>query len=119
MHELSICQGLLEQVDSLARAHGARAVSCIHLQLGPLCGVEAALLGQAFTFARVGTLASGAALEIDTVPIRVRCQTCCAETEALPNRLVCSACGDWHTELLQGDEILLTTLELELEETHV
>jgi hydrogenase nickel incorporation protein HypA/HybF len=119
VHELAICQGLIEQVQTLARAHGARTVSCIRLQLGPLCGVEAALLESAFTFARLGTLASDAILKITRLPVRVRCQTCNAETEALPNRLTCCQCGDWHTELLQGDEIVLTSLELELEENHV
>jgi hydrogenase nickel incorporation protein HypA/HybF len=119
VHELAICQGLIEQVQTLARVHGAKAVRRIHLQLGPLCGVEAALLEPAFTFARLGTLASDAILEITRLPVRVRCQTCDAETEALPNRLTCCQCGDWHTELLQGDEIILTSLELELEENHV
>jgi Zn finger protein HypA/HybF involved in hydrogenase expression len=32
---------------------------------------------------------------------------------------LCDHCGDWHTELLQGDEMLLTSLELELEENDV
>jgi len=49
----------------------------------------------------------------------VRCKTCAAETEATPNRLVCGNCGAWHTELLQGDELLLASLDLELEDTHV
>jgi hydrogenase nickel incorporation protein HypA/HybF len=119
VHELSICQGLLEQVKTLALSHGATRVSRIHLRLGPLCGVEAALLEQAFAYARAGTLASKATLAIDTLPIRVRCKVCGAESEAMANRLLCGHCGDWHTELLQGDEMLLTSLELELEENDV
>jgi hydrogenase nickel incorporation protein HypA/HybF len=119
VHELSICQGLLEQVEALVREHGACGVSRIYLRIGPLSGTEPVLLEQAFTFARVGTLADGAELVIDTLPIRVRCKTCAAETEATPNRLVCGNCGAWHTELLQGDELLLASLDLELEDTHV
>ena len=119
MHELSICQSLLAQAETVARAHNASTINCIRLQLGPLCGVEAPLLAQAFTIARAGTLASNAILEIDALPIRVRCKVCAAESEAVPNRLVCGACGDWRTELLQGGEMLLTSLDLELEENHV
>jgi hydrogenase nickel incorporation protein HypA/HybF len=119
MHELSICQGLIKQVENLARAHRALRVNRVRLQLGPLCGVEAALLEQAFLIARAESLASAAVLEIDTLPIRVRCRSCAAETEATSNRLICGDCGDWHTELLQGDEMLLSSLELELEEDHV
>jgi hydrogenase nickel incorporation protein HypA/HybF len=43
----------------------------------------------------------------------VSCQTCGAESAALPNRLVCGACGDWRTTLLSGDELILESVELE------
>lgn len=119
MHELSICQGLLEQAEAVAASHQARGISRIHLLLGPLCGIEPALLEQAFVFARTGTVAGDATLTIDTLPIRVRCDRCGTESEALPNRLLCANCGDWHTKLVQGDEMLLSSLELELEEDHV
>ena len=46
------------------------------------------------------------------LPVRVRCEQCGAETDALPNRLLCGACGDFRTQLLSGDEMLLASLEL-------
>ena len=35
-----------------------------------------------------------------------------AETPAEPNKLVCGECGDWHTQLVSGDEMLLDSVEL-------
>jgi hydrogenase nickel incorporation protein HypA/HybF len=119
VHEFSVCQNLLQQVEALARAHGARAVNRIRLQIGPLSGIEAVLLEQAFTLARTGTVADNAVLETESLPVRVHCQACGAASDVPPNRLVCGACGDWHTELLSGDEMLLASLELELEEDDV
>jgi hydrogenase nickel incorporation protein HypA/HybF len=119
VHELSLCQGLIDQVESLARVHSARAVTRIDVQIGPLSGIEIPLLKQAFIFARAGTVADNAALETESLPVRVHCKTCSAESEAAPNRLICGYCGDWHTELISGDEMLLTSVELELEEEHV
>jgi hydrogenase nickel incorporation protein HypA/HybF len=29
------------------------------------------------------------------------------------NRLLCGACGDWHTQVIGGDELLLESVELE------
>jgi len=116
VHEFSVCQDLLRQVEDLARAHNARTVSAIHLRIGPLSGIEASLLEQAFTVARAGTVAAAAVLATEALPIRVRCRSCGASGVASPNRLVCGACGDWHTELLSGDELLLASVELELEE---
>ena len=116
MHELSICQQLINQVEAIAYEHRAWRVNAIHLQIGPLAGIEIPLLKQAFTVACANTLAESATLETKPAPIRVRCRTCGAESEALANRLLCGACGDWHTDLLSGDELLLVSLELDLED---
>ena len=75
--------------------------------------MEPDLLQRAFPIAAAGTVADHAQLVLDTVPIRVRCESCGAESEAAPNRLLCGACGDWHTQLLSGDEMLLASVELD------
>lgn len=113
MHELSVCQGLLSQVEDIARQHAANKVTAITLQIGPLSGVEPSLLQQAFTLARAGSIAADATLVIESLPVRVRCESCGQESEAIPNRLVCGHCGDYHTRLISGDEMLLMSVELD------
>lgn len=113
MHELAVCQGLMAQVAQVARREDAEQVTRILLSIGPLSGVEARLLADAFPIAAAGTIAEGAQLEIEQLPIRVKCLTCSEETEAAANRLLCGACGDYRTQLLSGDELLLKSLELE------
>lgn len=112
MHELSVCQAMLREVARVAAGRDAAAVRRIVLRLGPLSGVEPDLLAEAFPLARAGTVADGAELVIERLPIRVRCDTCGAETEAAANRLLCAACGDWRTRLISGDELLLVSVEL-------
>lgn len=112
MHELSVCQALLAQVEQVARDNAARSVEKVVLRIGPLAGVEPRLLQDAFPIARAGTVAAAAALVIEEQPLTVRCQSCGAETAAQPNRLLCGACGDWHTQLISGDELLLASVEL-------
>ena len=114
MHELSICLSLLDQVERIARDHGADRVERILLRIGPLSGVEAPLLANAYPLAAAGTIAEHATLDIEPAVIRVKCTACGAETEAEPNRLICGACGDWHTRLVSGDEMLLANLELRI-----
>ncbi len=58
-------------------------------------------------------MAQGAALAVEDAPVRVRCRSCGAETSAEPGRLVCGSCGDFRTDLLSGDEMLLVSVELE------
>jgi len=116
MHELSICQALLDQVEHIARDHGATRVERILLRVGPLSGVEPALLLSAYPLAAAGTVAELAELVIEPAPVRVRCNDCGAETEAAPNRLLCGDCGGWKTRLVSGDELLLANLELTIQD---
>ena len=113
MHELSVCQGLLRQVEKVAAEHEARAVARILLRVGALSGVEPDLLSHAFDIARMGTLAENATLEIEHGPVTVRCRQCGAGGEVPSNRLVCPHCGDWRVAVTGGEELLLMSLDLE------
>ncbi|MEW6132798.1 MAG: hydrogenase maturation nickel metallochaperone HypA [Pseudomonadota bacterium] len=116
MHELSVAQALVEQIDGIVRAHSADAAVSFRLRIGPLSGVLPELLESAFGLAAAGSTAEQAAMELVEAPVRVRCQTCGAETEAAVNRLLCGACGDWHTQLISGDELILESVELRMPE---
>jgi hydrogenase nickel incorporation protein HypA/HybF len=113
MHELAICQALIGQVEDLARDNQAIAVKTIWLQVGPLSGAEIPLLERAYPLAAAGTVAESAEIFIESMPVRVRCKTCGEESEASANRLLCGACSDYHTELVSGDEMILTRLEFD------
>ena len=112
MHELSVCQSLLDQAGNIAANNQATSIEKIFLRVGPLSGVEPELLQSAFPIARAGTIAANAELVIQQMPVQVRCKTCHAETAAKANRLLCGECGDWQTELLSGDELLLERVEM-------
>ena len=113
MHELAVCQALMEQVEQIAARERAERVVAIVLKIGPLSGVEADLLADAFPIASAGSTTEGAELRIERLPVRVHCSRCGADSDASPNRLVCAVCGDYRTQLLSGDEMLLASIELE------
>ncbi|MEN8205285.1 MAG: hydrogenase maturation nickel metallochaperone HypA [Pseudomonadota bacterium] len=112
MHELAICQALMEQVERIAQEEQADQVLTIHLAIGPLSGVEPGLLEQAFYVARAGSIAARAELVIESMPVQVSCSQCGQLSDALPGRLVCGHCGDWRTRLVSGDEMNLLHIEL-------
>lgn len=116
MHELAVCQGLIREVERVvAENHAARATS-LTLQIGPLSGVEEILLRDAFPIASAGTIAEGAELNIQSMPILVCCLTCGEQSTATLNKLVCGCCGDFRTQVISGEELLLRSVELEREE---
>ena len=115
MHELAICQALMNQVESIAAERNAHSVISIVVGRGPLSGVEVQLLKHAYPVASAGTLAEGAELVIENLPVRIKCTAWGNESDALPNKLVCKSCGDWRTTLISGDELMLMRIELETE----
>ncbi len=114
MHELAVCQALIDQVDRVSREHGGRRVLAVTVAVGALSGVEGQLLEHAFPLAAAGTVAEGASLVVESIPVAVRCRTCRVESEAAPNRLVCGACRDWQVDVVAGEELLLQRVELEM-----
>jgi hydrogenase nickel incorporation protein HypA/HybF len=114
MHEMAICQALLEQVEGIAREHSAQ-VRRVHLAIGPLSGVEPQLVKRAFSLVSLGTAAENSELIIESAVVRVRCRSCGTESTASANRLLCAQCGNWQTELTAGDELLLLRVELSKE----
>ncbi|MDP2902902.1 MAG: hydrogenase maturation nickel metallochaperone HypA [Methylovulum sp.] len=113
VHELSLCGDLMEQVLAIAKAHHAKKIVSIIVRIGPLSGIEPMLLESAFSISRAGTLAEEAQMFTETLPIRVQCNSCGAESKAVINNLICGSCGDFNTKLLSGDELILARVELE------
>lgn len=112
VHELALCQGLMAEVDRVARGQRASAVHGVRVAVGALSGVEPGLLERAFHIARAGTIAQRAWLRLDVLPARVACDGCKLQSEVPANRLLCPACGTWRVRLIGGEELLLTQVEL-------
>lgn len=114
MHELSVCLSLLQQMEKIASERNAIAVEKIFLKVGPLSGIEPALLKNAYPLAAAGTVAADAELIIETSDVVVSCTQCGAESPAKANRLLCAACGDFRTQVVSGDEMILQRMEMTL-----
>jgi len=112
VHELAVCQGLINEVERLALEYNAGRIDSIVLSIGPLSGIEPELLKRAFDIARLDSVAKDAELEIETGPVVVECRSCGASSEVQVNCLLCSSCGDWQVNMTQGDELLLLRLEV-------
>lgn len=112
MHELSLCQELLEQVEELARQHAAVGVSRIVVRIGMLAGVEPELLQSAFAILCPGTFSEHAELVLETIPARIRCRSCGRESECRANHLLCPTCKSADAILIAGEEMWLAQIEL-------
>ena len=114
MHELSIALSILEVAESEARRHGAARIKCIRCRIGCLRQVQARLLAEAFDLAKVGTMAAEAALTVDTVGMHLGCSACGGQTDLDGWAFQCPDCGSRAVQLSGGDQLELTSLDLEV-----
>ena len=117
MHEVAIMESMHEQLTSLAREHGASRVRRVAVEIGELSNVVPEMLEQAFlAFREVEPLLAGAEIEIRRVPLRVRCRACGAESAPEGFRIRCGACDGTGVDVIQGEELLLRDVEMEVED---
>jgi hydrogenase nickel incorporation protein HypA/HybF len=112
MHEYSVVRSLLEMVEERARERGASAVHRLRVCIGELSGVETELFISAYEILRERTVCDGAPLELQEVEASFVCPRCRVEVPR-GSVLTCAVCGA-PARLVQGDEILLERIEMEV-----
>lgn len=113
MHELSIAQSIADSALEHASQHGGRRVLRIGVKVGEISGVNADSLEFCFGMTVKDTQLDGAALDLERIPVRFRCEGCAAEFPAEDFTVACPACTSKETRIIAGDELALSYLELE------
>ena len=112
MHEYSIVQALVERVAAEAQARQATSVQRLSIRIGELSGVEPELLTTAYETFRERTICEGAVLDLQVVAARWECPAC-GLVIGRGDVLTCPACV-LPARLVQGDEIMLDRIEMEV-----
>jgi len=113
MHEMSLCEGVLQLLEAHAEKEGFRRVRVVRLEIGALAGVEPEAMRFGFDVVMKGTLADGARLEIIELPGRAWC-LCCGESVEIGQRFdPCPKCGGYQLQITGGEELRVKELEVE------
>lgn len=115
MHEMSIARDLLEVIERYAPTNGSARVKVVRLRIGELAGVVPESLRFCFEVTSEGTVAQGAELVIETVPLVGRCRACGADFHVEGYAFICPNCDSAYVELISGDELEVVELEVEQE----
>ncbi|EKF24402.1 hydrogenase expression/synthesis hypA family protein [Mycolicibacterium hassiacum DSM 44199] len=109
MHELSICHSMI----GIVQKHAAgRPVRAVHVQVGAMRQIVPDTLSYCWTLVTESSELAGAELRVEQVPAKIRCSGCGREHVLDAPVLACPDCAGQPVELIQGDEFLITTLEL-------
>jgi hydrogenase nickel incorporation protein HypA/HybF len=113
MHEMSLCEGIIQVLEDNARSQGFARVKVVWLEIGALAGVEIEAMRFGFDAMKKGTLAEDARLEIIDRPGQAWCLPC-AKTVPIEQRFdACPHCGSYQLQVTGGEELSVKELEVE------
>ncbi len=114
MHEMTIAQNICDIVkQEIGDIDGIKRVTRIRLKIGKLSGVVPDSLSFCFGFVSEGTPLKGASLQIDHVPVEVKCNRCGAKFDLEKPLFICPDCGSSDLAILAGQELLIESIEVE------
>lgn len=111
LHELSIAQSLLDIVLEESERHRLKKICLIRLQVGEMAAVVPEALNFCFETLSESTVAKGAALEIETLPVVARCSECRLSFQVENQSFLCPECGYPALEMVSGRELSIVSIE--------
>jgi hydrogenase nickel insertion protein HypA len=113
MHEYSVVQALLEQIEDIAEQNEATKVTKIIVKIGVMSGIEAHLLEIAFNTFKEKTICDGAEFVMNLQPLRIRCKNCHTESNLEKIHYCCPECQSTDVDVIDGEDMFLMSLEME------
>ncbi|PWC36090.1 hydrogenase maturation nickel metallochaperone HypA [Azospirillum sp. TSO35-2] len=112
MHEIAVCQSLLQQAMAARDARPFARVVRVSLSVGRLSRVEPEALQVAFDLLSRDTFLEGAALRIERPPGHAVCEDCGAESEVDSRVARCPACAGHRLRIDGGDGYRFIEMEV-------
>lgn len=113
MHEMSLCEGIMQILEDNAKTQGYTQVRKVRVEVGQFATVEEDALRFCFDVVCKNTLADGASLEILTVPASTWCMVCCKPVVVSERYDPCPDCGSHQLQSEGGDELRIKDLEVD------
>jgi hydrogenase nickel incorporation protein HypA/HybF len=114
MHELSIAMSIVELAEEESQRRGGLHVTAVHLRLGLLAGIVKDALLSSYEMACEDTSLKGSHLVVEEIPGVVYCPACDARRPVRSSEwFCCSECGSLASEIVQGKELEVVSLEVE------
>jgi len=113
VHEMSLMGGVFEVIEKILPQYDVKRVLQVKLKVGELTNAEPDALLMAFEAYSKDTLCEGAELIVERIALRGRCRNCHHEFTVKTMIFLCPNCGDTSIEVIQGEELLIESLEVE------
>ncbi|MCW8916982.1 MAG: hydrogenase maturation nickel metallochaperone HypA [Magnetovibrio sp.] len=112
MHELSICEGIVQIIEDQAVEQNFTSVEKVRLEIGKLSGVELEALRFGFDVVTKNTIAENAELEIIELNGMAWCMPCEKSVSVSQLFDACPDCGGYQLQVTSGNEMRIKDLEV-------
>ncbi len=113
MHEMSLCEGVLQIIENESQRMAFSSVRGVTLEIGLLSQVEPEAMRFCFDVVCNGSIAEGATLNIIQNPGQAWCMQC-ADSKTISQRgTACPDCGSYQLQVTGGDEMRVKSLEVD------
>jgi hydrogenase nickel incorporation protein HypA/HybF len=112
VHEVSICTAIAKIAHNVA---AGRPVELVRVDVGHLRQVVPDTLRHSWEMVVFGTPLDGVPLEVREVPAVIECRHCRSLTRLDDPIFRCAACGSDETDVVSGNELFVTSLDLTVE----
>ncbi len=114
MHEVSIAQSILDIAITECRKAEYKRINSISLRIGKVSGVKVQSLLFAFDIIKIDTIAQGATLICEEVPVAGYCPECHNNFEVATELiLACPECGGTRFKINGGRELDIVEIDVD------
>ena len=113
MHEYSVVQALLEQIEQLADENDTSKVLKVVTKIGVMSGIETHLLQIAFETFKEKTICNDAEFIMQIQAVVIKCNICSEQSELDKIHYHCHKCASTDVTVIDGEDMFLMSLEME------
>ncbi len=113
MHELAITESLLNIASDYAIKNYAQRIISLNIIIGELSNIIGDSVQFYWDIISENTICEKSVLIFNKIPAKFICQACKNEFEINGELIPCPICSSMNLSMIQGDEFLLNSIEIE------
>jgi len=114
MHEVSLVRNVFKTLEEEFEKEEIGRLETVRMKIGELSNVEPILMQNAFEAVKADQPEyKHIKLDIDLIPITVKCPICTATSKVYAYRFICDNCGAPTNDVITGNELLINQVEFQ------
>lgn len=111
MHELIVVENIIRITGQVAEENKLKYISAVNLDVGNMQHLNEEIMKHGFNAAKEGTLLASAELKMNRLPVKLKCNGCGHIFSPVDGKYFCTDCGNKDTSVIQGMELIITSIE--------